>query len=217
MSDEKIVVITGASRGTGLTMAQTFTDAGWTVIGTGRSPEPETFPSNASYKQFDAADAAGAENFWREVRGEHPAAQVCLINNAGSYVSGGLSEVSAEDYLQQMQSCYFAAVYMTRGMATVIPKARIINVISASALQAHRKNAAYGASKAAEMHFFHSLQMEFPPEQYQITNLYPTAIASQGPDDNAITTEDLAHFILEQAESQRTYYLCDVTLARAKQ
>lgn len=217
MQNEKIVIITGANRGTGLALVKIFAQAGWTVIGAGRSPQPSDLPANATYKQFDAADAVAAENFWNEVHNEHPNAQVCLVNNAGGYVSGSLIETSPEDFASQMQSCYFAAAYMTRGLAKVIPKARIFNVISSSALHAHKNNAAYGTSKAAEMHFFHSLQAEFSASQYQITNLYPTSIASKGPDDNAMTPEDLATFILEQADSHRSYYLRDVTLDRAKQ
>jgi len=217
MQNETIAIITGVSRGTGLALVKTFADAGWIVIGTGRSPQPTDLPANATYKQFDAADATAAENFWQEVRGEHPGATVCLVNNAGSYVSGGLIETGTEDFMSEMQSCYFSAVYMTRGLAKVVPKARIINVISASALAAHKNNSAYGSAKAAEMHFFHALQAEFPASAFQITNLYPTNIASQDPDENAITTEDLAQFILSQAENRSSYYLRDVTLDRSRQ
>jgi len=217
MQNETIAIITGASRGTGLAVAKAFADAGWTVIGTGRSPQPTDLPANVTYKQFDAADATAAEHFWQELQGKHPGATVCLVNNAGSYVSGGLIETSAKDFTSEMQSCYFAAVYMTRGLAKVVPKARIINVISASALAAHKHNSAYGSAKAAEAHFFHALQAEFSASAFQITNLYPTSIASQGPDENAITTEDLAQFILSQAENRSSYYLRDVTLDRARQ
>jgi short-subunit dehydrogenase len=63
------------------------------------------------------------------------------------------------------------------------------------------------------MHFFQSLQEEFKPEQYQITNLYPDNISTEGPSDNAMTAEDLAAFVHEQAETERTYYLKDVTVS----
>jgi len=111
-----------------------------------------------------------------------------------------------------MQSIYFSAVFMTRGLASVLPAARIINIISSSALAAHKNNSAYGAAKAAEMHFFQSLQEEYSPGQYQITNLYPKSIASHGPDPKAIDPADLARFVREQAENTTTYYLRDVTI-----
>lgn len=212
MSDMRIAVITGASRGLGLTLTKVFAANGWQVIGTGRSEQPSDLPEGVTYHQFDASNAAEAEAFWKQLQDEQPDAEICLVNNAGGYVSGSLTETKPEDYEQQMQSCYFSSVYMTRGLALVYSKAKILNIVSSSALTAHKDNSAYGAAKAAQMHFFQSLQQEFKPEQYQITNLYPYNIASRGPANDAMTPEDLATFVREQAESSRTYYLRDVTI-----
>ncbi len=71
---------------------------------------------------------------------------------------------------------------------------------------------AYGAAKAAEMHFFQSLQEEYPPEQYQITNLYPSDIASHGPNPKAIDPYDLARFTRELAANDNSYYLRDASI-----
>lgn len=212
MSDTKVAVITGASRGLGAALAQEFAAKGWRVVGTGRSEQPGDLPAGAVYKQFDASDAKACEDFWQQLKQQNPNTEICLVNNAGGYVSGGLTEVKAEDYDQQMKSSYFTAVYMTRGLAVHFAKARIINVISSSALAAHKNNAAYGAAKAATMHFFQSLQEEFKAEQYQITNLYPFNIASHGPADDAMKPEDLSAFIREQAENSQSYYLRDATV-----
>jgi NAD(P)-dependent dehydrogenase (short-subunit alcohol dehydrogenase family) len=211
MSD-KIVVITGASGGLGKSLVKEFASKGWQVVGTGRSERPVDLPESATYKQFDASDANAAESFWQELKQSNLDAEICLVNNAGGYVSGGLTEVKAEDYDQQIKSSYFTAVYMTRGLAVNFPKARIINIISSSALTAYKNDSAYGAAKAATMHFFHSLQEELDQASYQITNLYPFNIASHGPADNAMTPEDLSAFIREQVENDKTYYLRDVTV-----
>lgn len=208
----RIVVITGASRGLGLALAGEFAAHGWRVVGTGRSERPADLPAGATYHQFDASDAEQCKLFWQRLCSENPDTTICLVNNAGGYVGGALTEVTPQDYDQQMKSIYFSAVYMTHGLAARVPAARIINVISASALTAHKNTAAYGAAKAAEAHFFHSLQQEFKPEKYQITNLYPSDIASHGPDPNAIDAQDLAAFIRAQAETEGTYYLRDATL-----
>jgi NAD(P)-dependent dehydrogenase (short-subunit alcohol dehydrogenase family) len=208
----KIVVITGASGGLGKSLVKEFASNGWEVVGTGRSEQPADLPEGATYKQFDASDAKTVEAFWQELKQANPDTEICLVNNAGGYVSGGLTETKPEDYDQQMKSSYFTAVYMTRGLAINFSKARIINIISSSALAAHKNNSAYGAAKAATMHFFQSLQEEFAPEKYQITNLYPFNIASHGPADDAMTPEDLSAFVREQAENNKTYYLRDVTV-----
>lgn len=213
----KLAVITGASRGFGLALTQEFAAHEWTVVGTGRSEQPAGLPGGVTYHQFDAGNAEACASFWKQLHNEYPDAEVCLVNNAGGYVSGSLFDTKPEDYEGQMRSIYFTSVYMTKGLTTVFPSARIVNIVSSSALAAHAKNSAYGAAKAAQMHFFQSLQQEFKPEQYQITNLYPSDIASHGPNPEAIKPEDLAAFVREQAESQATYNLRDVTMWPVKQ
>lgn len=209
---KKIAVITGASGGLGKALAKTFVQAGWHVIGTGRSERPDELSSEVDYRQFDASDAGASQAFWEQLKKDGADAEICLVNNAGGYVSGSLTDTSPQDYATQMQSCYFSAVYMTRGLVLAFAKARIINIISSSALAAHKNDSAYGAAKAAEMHFFQSLQHEFKPEQYRITNLYPKNIASHGPAANAMTPEDLATFVREQAESATSLYVTDATI-----
>jgi NAD(P)-dependent dehydrogenase (short-subunit alcohol dehydrogenase family) len=210
----RIVIVTGASRGLGLSLVQEFSTNGWKVIGTGRSEKPADFPDNdnADYRQFDASNAQACESFWKQLHAEYANAELCLVNNAGGYISGSLTDMKAEDYASQMQNSYFSAVYMTLGLALSFPKARVINVISTSSLAAHKNSSAYGAAKAAEAHFFQSLQEEFNPEQYQITNLYPSDIATHGVNPEAINPTDLAGFVRQQVESASTYYLRDVTM-----
>jgi NAD(P)-dependent dehydrogenase (short-subunit alcohol dehydrogenase family) len=212
-SSDKLVVITGASGGLGRSLASEFVSAGWKVIGTGRSERPEQLDSEVAYFQFDSSNADACAAFWNQMKNENPNTAICLVNNAGGYIGGGLLETKPEDFARQMQSNYFSAVYMTHGLAESFDQARIINIISASALVAGgAKDSAYGASKAAEKHFFQSLQKEFKPEQYQITNLYPNSIATGGPDPKAIDPSDLAEVVRQLAENNKSYYLRDVSL-----
>jgi NAD(P)-dependent dehydrogenase (short-subunit alcohol dehydrogenase family) len=212
MSAPKVAVITGASRGLGHALAGEFVAHEWQVIGTGRSEQPADLPAGVTYSQFDAGDPAACEAFWQQFHEDYPDTRVCLVNNAGGYISGSLLETTWEAYEQQMRSIYFTAAFMTRGLAASVPAARIINIISSSALAPHKNNSAYGAAKAAEMHFFQALQQEFKPSQYQITNLYPSDIATHGVDPKAIDPQDLAAFVCTMAEADKTYYLRDVTM-----
>ena len=213
MSQTKIAVITGANKGLGLSLVHEFEQAGWQVIGTGRSPRVTDMPKAVAYAQFDASDAVASASFWADLKQKYPDPQeVCLVNNAGGYIGGSLVETKPEGYAQQMQSCYFTSVYMTRGLALQYLRARIINIISSSALAAHKNNSAYGAAKAAEMHFFQSLQHEFKPEKYQITNLYPSDIASYSYREDAMSAKELSGFVREIAQNTKSYYLRDVTM-----
>lgn len=208
----KHVVITGASRGLGLTVANEFLAKGWKVTGTGRSLRPDMLNPDIAYQQFDSADAAACESFWQQFK-EAADGEVCLVNNAGSYVAadGGLTEAKPEDFERQIQSVYLTSVYMTQGLVKHLSAARIINVVSSSALLHDPTELAYGSAKDAQRHFFQTLQETYKPEQYQITNLYPDYIATHEPNPDAMEPQDLAAFISTLADSQASYYLRDVT------
>jgi serine 3-dehydrogenase len=210
----KTAVVTGASRGLGRCVAEAFVKAGWRVVGTGRSERPAELDKAVGYHQFDAADSAACADFWQNLQLKD--GEVCLVNNAGGYSGGKLLEAQPEEYEKQMQSNYFAGVYMTRGLVARVPAARIINVISSAALAPRPGEGPYGASKAAARHFYQSLQKELPTEKYQITNLYPSFIATSGPNPDAIDPNDLAKLIVELAESRASYYPADITLYPAK-
>ena len=107
---------------------------------------------------------------------------------------------------------YFPAVYMTQALVKAVERARIITVVSATALTPQANNTAYGASKSAEQYFFQALQNELDHHKFPITNIYPNAIATRGPDPKAMLPEELAAFVYEQADVNRTYYIRDVTL-----
>ena len=204
------VVITGVSRGLGLITAEKFAEKGWHVIGTGRSERPATLPESITYYQCDVSNAEACASLWKKITAEQGA--FCLVNNAGSYVSGNVADTSASDYESQMASNYFASVYMTQGLLKTVPKAKIINIISTGALKPRAGQSAYGASKAAVMHFFASLRSELNPQDYQITNIYPSDIATHGVNERAIDPTDLAMLIIECAERTTSLAVTDITI-----
>lgn len=213
MNSAKIVVITGVSRGLGLSLVHTFLQsAGWKVIGTGRSPRPSELPDSVEYYQFDASNAADCRNFWQAIDGL-ASGPITLINNAGGYIGGKFTELTSEDFEHQMEMNFFSAVHMTRSLADAVDAARIITIISATANQPSAKNTAYGASKAAEKYFFQALQKEMNPSQFKMTNIYPDAIATQGSDVHAIKSDDLALIIRDMAEFKGSYYVRDIVLS----
>jgi NAD(P)-dependent dehydrogenase (short-subunit alcohol dehydrogenase family) len=215
----KYAVITGTSQGLGLAMANEFASAGWQVIGTARKPRPEGLHVDVDYRSMDSSDAVATDIFWQELAATlKDAEEICLVNNAGGWVmeKDGLAAADPRDFEKQMRSIYFTAVYMTQGLVKHVPQARIINVISGSAMLHRPTELAYGSAKDAERHFFQALQGAYKPEQYRITNLYPSSIASTGPDPSKISPLDLSQFIISLAESQASYYMRDVTLFSAK-
>ena len=209
---KRTVVITGARRGLGLSLAKEFSSNGWHVIGTGKSPRSAELPDEIDYVQFDASTAEACTAFWQDTLAAHSEDELCLVNNAGGFVAGSLQDTAPEEYEKQLRMNYLPAVYMTKGLVGGAKKARIFTIISATALKPMAKNTAYGASKAAEQYFLQALQAEVDPHKFQITNIYPNSIATTGPNLKAIIPEELARFVREQAELKTSYYIRDVTL-----
>jgi short-subunit dehydrogenase len=112
-----------------------------------------------------------------------------------------------------MNSSFFASVNMTRELVKRVSQARIINVISNVALETLPSMGSYVAAKAAARYFFQALQKELPVKDYQITNLYPSLIDTHAPAGMpAIDSSELAKLILQQAETEASYYQSDITL-----
>ena len=210
------VVISGSSQGLGLVLANNFATQGWTVIGTGRSQRPEGMNAAVQYRILDSSGPGSSQNFWQELKSEVNAEPLCLINNAGGYKGGLLLDLAPEDYAQQMQSIYLTAVHMTRGLINNFAQAKIFNMLSASAMTPLADNGAYGAAKTAATHFFKSLQKQYSPEQYQITNLYPDKMATHGRDNSAMDPNQVAELIINLAGQDKSYYLKDVYLYSLK-
>lgn len=208
----KTAIITGASHGLGLELANTFAASDeWRVTGTGRSERPSELAESASYEQFDASDASACLAFWQKLAGGEPG-EVTLINNAGGFIGGDLKSADASDYAKMMATNYFTSVNMTSALVKTLAKARLFNIISSAALAPSPHASSYGASKAATRQFFESLQKELDGNVYKITNLYPNMIATSGPAKGAIEPRDLTGFIFWQADNPGSFYVKDVTL-----
>lgn len=209
---KRVAIITGASRGLGLALAKEFSNNDWNAVGTGLSERPGDLPENVVYQQFDASSAAECERFWHNIVANYKDAEICLINNAGGYVSGSLTETAPEDFKKQINMNYLPAVYMTQALVKSIEAARIITIVSATALTSKANTTAYGASKTAEKYFLQALQAELDDKKYRFTNIYPNSIATSGPNPKAIAPEELAVFVRDQAELNKSYYIRDVVL-----
>lgn len=156
---DKIVVLTGASRGIGAATARMLAEDGPVLILCARTAEAnaetkaavEAIGASAESHGFDVADAAAAKAFVDDVVARHGRIDV-LINNAGSGKMGSVADVPPADYLAVQQVNVmgpYNMIYAALPSMLARDAGTIINLTSARAFLPDRYYAAYCSSKAA--------------------------------------------------------------------
>lgn len=158
---DKIVLVTGASRGIGRTIAQSFAERGARVVvhyGRNLAAAQETLASLPggphTIVQADIRDADAVEKMVATAVDEMGRIDI-LINNAGIYEDHPLAEVSYADWQESWQlvlgTNLTGAANITFCAARQMIKqgaGRIVNISSRGAFRGEPTAPAYGASKA---------------------------------------------------------------------
>ncbi len=154
------ILVTGASTGFGLAIAQTFFARGWDVVATMRSPEASQL-SASERLQLLPLDVTDADSIEAAVRAAGPID--ALVNNAGVGMLNALEGTELSKIRELFETNLFGAMAMARA---VLPQMRIrrsgviVNVSSAVTLKPFPALSVYSASKAALNAFTESLALE---------------------------------------------------------
>jgi NAD(P)-dependent dehydrogenase (short-subunit alcohol dehydrogenase family) len=169
MSEKKVWLITGASRGLGVDIAKAALAIGHAVVATGR----------------DAAKVAGAVGNHDDLlattlnvtRPQDAQAAVetavakfgridILVNNAGNFFAGFFEELSPEQVHNQVETLLFGPMNVTRAVLPVMRKQRsglVISISSTAGIAGQMFCTAYAAAKFAIEGWMESLTPEIAP------------------------------------------------------
>jgi short-subunit dehydrogenase len=182
------VVITGASRGLGLAMAEAFAKEGHDLYLTSRS-EVNLYHALASLqarfpdqiikaKAFDIGLKTGAVEFGQWVLGSAVETDI-LINNAGIFEPGRVIDEPEGQMEKMMNTNFLSAYYVTRVLLPSMMERKsghIFNMSSIAALQAYPNGGSYSVSKFALTGFSKNLREELKPYSIKVTCVYPGAV-----------------------------------------
>jgi NAD(P)-dependent dehydrogenase (short-subunit alcohol dehydrogenase family) len=165
MSNQRVVVITGASSGVGQSTARLLSQRGYTVFGTSRNPaSADSIPGvemlSLDVRVDDSVQASVEAVYSRRGRID------VLINNAGHELAGALEELSLEDARAQFETNFFGVVRMVNAVLPLMRRQKrghIINVSSLSGLSAIPFLGIYSASKFALEGYTEALRHEVMP------------------------------------------------------
>jgi NAD(P)-dependent dehydrogenase (short-subunit alcohol dehydrogenase family) len=169
MTDKKVWLITGASRGLGLDIAKAALAAGHAVIATSREPVKVTAAIGhhndllalkldiTRLEDAHAAVAAGVAKFGRiDV----------LVNNAGNFYAGFFEELSPEQVRNQIETLLFGPMNVSRAVLPVMRKQRaglILTISSTAGIAGLLFCSAYAAAKFGVEGWMESLAPEIVP------------------------------------------------------
>ncbi len=180
----KTVVITGASRGIGLSIAEHFAKEGANIALCSTNDErakqtaaklKETYNINAFGKGLDIKQFDSVQEFMKEIIAEFGQIDV-LINNAGITKDNLLLRLNETDWSDVIETNLNSIFNTTKSVIKFMLKkkyGRIINVASVVGLMGNPGQSNYAASKAGMIAFTKSIAREYGKKNITINAVAP--------------------------------------------
>ena len=172
---KQTVLVTGASSGIGLFIANKLHENGYNVIGTSRNPSK--YQPRVPFKLLglDITDDSSIRSFVKELFSQTNTIDV-VINNAGVMLAGLVEETSIELGRQQFETNFWGTVKLTNELLPNLRKqkhGKIITTGSFLGLIGHPGVAYYSASKHALEGYFKSLRFELNQFNIKVSIVEP--------------------------------------------
>lgn len=187
--DDRIALVTGASRGLGLEIAQAMARAGAHVLVNSRSPD-RTAPVAegicadgycADPLPFDVADQAAADRAFDQIEQRFGRLDIFVFNVA-MRLRLPLARISTEDFQHMLAVDLTSAYTLGKRAGALMSKAgwgRIIFITSIAGELANRNDAAYIAAKAGLTGLMRAFAFEFGSAGVTCNAIAPGAFATE--------------------------------------
>ena len=203
---EKVIIITGASRGIGRNMAYNLAIEGYSVVANYNHSEKEAMMLKEELFQkgieIDVikADVSRREEVQKLIDfaiDKYGKIDV-LINNAGIAQQKLFTEISDEDFEKMMKNNLYSAFYVTRETSKYMIKEHkgcIINISSIYGISGGSCEVHYSIAKAGIDGMTKSLAKELGPSNIRVNSIAPGVIDTDM--NNNLTEEDMKKIIEE--------------------
>ena len=195
-SEQKTLLLTGASRGIGHATVKRFGREGWRVLTCSRQPFDPRCPwpgGEENHIEIDLADPNATMTALEVIRAKLGGKLHALVNNAGISPKGpGGSRLNSidtdlRDWGKVFHVNFFAPIVMARGLKEELSAAKgaVVNVTSIAGSRVHPfAGAAYATSKAALKALTREMAHDFGPLGVRVNAIAPgeieTSILSPG-------------------------------------
>lgn len=169
----KTILITGASSGFGLLIANLLHEKGHTVYGTSRNPT--LYQTDFKMLQMDVQDSKSIEDAINHIVQNSGGIDV-LLNNAGVLLYGAMEEASEDEMHHIFDVNVFGTMRTTRCVLPIMRQQRrgkIINITSLAGLVETPTFGLYCATKHAVEGYAKTLMYEVEPFNIQVALVKP--------------------------------------------
>lgn len=211
------VVITGASKGIGKTVAtyfaKEFAKEGVHLFLCSRNMDPTiawqqaltaTYGTAITSFNADLSNKAAVQQFAEQVLNATDQIDI-LVNNVGTYQPGSLYNEPEGQLEAMLDANLFSAYHLTRALLPVMIKKKsghVFNMSSIASFQAYPNGGAYSVSKWALAGFSKNLREEMKPFNIKVTTVHPGATMSSSWDgfnidpNRIMETDDIAKMMV---------------------
>ncbi|WP_433662390.1 SDR family oxidoreductase [Nocardia sp. CA-128927] len=181
----KTAVVTGASRGMGLAIAQALTDEGVLVVGGARTITPELEKVTVAAVSADLATPEGVTALMDAALTELGGIDI-LINNVGSLDAdridlGGFLDITDDLWRHTLDRNLFSAIWASRAALPSLLERRgaIVTISSINARWPSSGPVGYSEAKAALTAFSKRLSEEFGPRGVRVNTVSPGVVGTR--------------------------------------
>ena len=175
---DKVAIVTGASRGIGLSVATALVREGARVFAASRSAPPKDVMSpRLRAIPTDVRSQPDVDRTVQQVLNEAGTVDI-LVNNAGLEYFKSLDQTSETEYEEMLDTNLRGAFLFTRAVLPAFKgrhSGHLVFVNSVSGLRGFSQDAVYSASKHALLGLADSLEEELRPEGIRVTSIFPGA------------------------------------------
>lgn len=177
---DKVVVITGGSKGLGKALASLFIKGGSTVVISSHNKdqlEKTAKEINATAIVADVTKENEVKNLAKRVVTDFKRIDI-WVNNAGVRIpQTSIEKVDTKRFHQMMEINLFGVVFGSKYSMIQMKKQEeggiIITILSTAALEGKKDSSAYCASKSAALGFIKCLRLEIENTKIKSINVFP--------------------------------------------
>ena len=222
-SEQKVILLTGASRGIGHATVRKFSEEKWRVITCSRQAFDPKCPwpgGEENHIQVDLSNPNNTLNAIEEIKERLNGKLHALVNNAGispkNEKGNRLDSINTDLSIwgQVFHVNFFASVILARGLQKALVKAKgtIVNVTSIAGSRVHPfAGAAYATSKAALGALTREMANDFGPLGVRVNAIAPgevkTAILSKGT-EKIVSDIPMKRLGMPEEVADTIFYLC---------